>query len=75
MYGGLSQTNEGVVSMQDIMRKITDRSAHVGVLGLGYVGLPLAIMFKQPELQRRVRSRFSRDSLLSRYGTSLTAIY
>jgi UDP-N-acetyl-D-glucosamine dehydrogenase len=27
------------------MRKITERSAHVSVIGLGYVGLPLAIEF------------------------------
>ena len=33
--------------MQDLMRKITERSAHVSVLGLGYVGLPLAIGFAQ----------------------------
>lgn len=31
--------------MQALMRKITDRSAHVSVIGLGYVGLPLAIEF------------------------------
>ena len=31
--------------MQTLLRKITERSAHVGVIGLGYVGLPLAIEF------------------------------
>lgn len=31
--------------MQTLMQKITDRSAHVSVIGLGYVGLPLAIDF------------------------------
>ncbi len=31
--------------MQTLMRKITERSAHVSVVGLGYVGLPLAIEF------------------------------
>jgi UDP-N-acetyl-D-glucosamine dehydrogenase len=31
--------------MQTLMRKITDRSAQVSVIGLGYVGLPLAIEF------------------------------
>ena len=31
--------------MQTLMRKITERSAHVSVIGLGYVGLPLAIEF------------------------------
>ena len=33
--------------MQALMRKITERTAHVSVLGLGYVGLPLAIDFAQ----------------------------
>jgi len=33
--------------MQTLMRKITERAAHVSVLGLGYVGLPLAIDFAQ----------------------------
>lgn len=31
--------------MQALMRKITERSAHISVIGLGYVGLPLAIEF------------------------------
>jgi UDP-N-acetyl-D-glucosamine dehydrogenase len=31
--------------MQTLLRKITERSAHVSVIGLGYVGLPLAIEF------------------------------
>jgi UDP-N-acetyl-D-glucosamine dehydrogenase len=31
--------------MQTLMRKITERSAHISVIGLGYVGLPLAIEF------------------------------
>ncbi|MDZ7379210.1 MAG: nucleotide sugar dehydrogenase [candidate division KSB1 bacterium] len=33
--------------MQALMQKITERSAHVSVIGLGYVGLPLAIGFAQ----------------------------
>jgi len=33
--------------MQTLMQKITNRSAHVSVIGLGYVGLPLAIDFAQ----------------------------
>jgi UDP-N-acetyl-D-glucosamine dehydrogenase len=28
---------------QDLLKKLTDRTAHLGVIGLGYVGLPLAI--------------------------------
>lgn len=31
--------------MQTLMQKITERSAHVSVIGLGYVGLPLALGF------------------------------
>jgi UDP-N-acetyl-D-glucosamine dehydrogenase len=31
--------------MQMLLRKITERSAHVSVIGLGYVGLPLALEF------------------------------
>jgi UDP-N-acetyl-D-glucosamine dehydrogenase len=31
--------------MDTLLRKITERSAHVSVIGLGYVGLPLAIEF------------------------------
>jgi UDP-N-acetyl-D-glucosamine dehydrogenase len=31
--------------MQTLLRKITERSAHVSVIGLGYVGLPLALEF------------------------------
>lgn len=33
--------------MQTFMQKVTDRSAQVSVIGLGYVGLPLAIGFAQ----------------------------
>lgn len=31
--------------MKDLLRKISDRSAKVGLIGLGYVGLPLAVEF------------------------------
>lgn len=31
----------------DLMRKITDRTAVVGVIGLGYVGLPLTLAFEK----------------------------
>ena len=31
--------------MQTLLHKITERSAHVGIIGLGYVGLPLALEF------------------------------
>jgi UDP-N-acetyl-D-glucosamine dehydrogenase len=31
----------------ELLRKIADRSARVGVIGLGYVGLPLALLFEE----------------------------
>ncbi len=31
--------------MTDLLNKIHDRSAHIGVVGLGYIGLPLAVEF------------------------------
>ena len=37
--------------MQTFMQKVADRSAHVSVIGLGYVGLPLAIGFAQAGYQ------------------------
>ena len=30
---------------QELVNKFNDRSAHIAVLGLGYVGLPLAVVF------------------------------
>src|SRR5262245_56318288 len=39
------------VRMQTLMQRITDRSAHVSVIGLGYAGLPLAIGFAQAGYQ------------------------
>ncbi len=32
---------------QELLKKIQDRSAVVGILGLGYVGLPLAVVFAE----------------------------
>ena len=31
----------------NLMKKFEDRSARVGVIGIGYVGLPLAVVFAQ----------------------------
>src|SRR2546422_10276651 len=31
--------------MERLLKKITDRTAHVAIIGLGYVGLPLAVGF------------------------------
>ena len=30
---------------QELKRRIDDRTARVGIIGLGYVGLPLALLF------------------------------
>jgi UDP-N-acetyl-D-glucosamine dehydrogenase len=38
-------------SMKELLRKIADRSARVGVIGQGYVGLPLALVFQQAGFQ------------------------
>ncbi len=33
--------------LAELLRRIADRSARVGVIGLGYVGLPLALLFEE----------------------------
>jgi UDP-N-acetyl-D-glucosamine dehydrogenase len=35
------------VNDQTLLKAIEDRSAHVGVIGLGYVGLPLVLLFEE----------------------------
>jgi UDP-N-acetyl-D-glucosamine dehydrogenase len=37
--------------MEELKRKISDKSALVGILGLGYVGLPLAVAFAEAGLR------------------------
>src|SRR5262250_2468300 len=37
--------------MQTFMQKVADRSAHISVIGLGYVGLPLAVGFARAGYQ------------------------
>jgi UDP-N-acetyl-D-glucosamine dehydrogenase len=37
--------------MEELKRKISDKSAMVGILGLGYVGLPLAVAFAEAGLR------------------------
>jgi UDP-N-acetyl-D-glucosamine dehydrogenase len=37
---------------QRLLDRINDRSAVVGVIGLGYVGLPLAVEFAKGRLSR-----------------------
>ena len=41
-----------------LLERITDRTARVGVIGLGYVGLPLALLFEGSQTRgERVASR------------------
>ena len=35
----------------ELLNKITERSATVGIIGMGYVGLPLAIRFSEERFQ------------------------
>jgi UDP-N-acetyl-D-glucosamine dehydrogenase len=37
----------GQVSAEELVRRIQGRTARVGVIGLGYVGLPLALLFSE----------------------------
>lgn len=37
--------------MSDILQRITDRTAVVGIIGQGYVGLPLALVFEEAGFQ------------------------
>jgi UDP-N-acetyl-D-glucosamine dehydrogenase len=39
------------VSTQELINRLTNRSARVGVAGLGYVGLPLALAFARAEFK------------------------
>ena len=41
------QPNTAVSLAQDLKTKITTRSAKIGIIGLGYVGLPLALLFTE----------------------------
>jgi UDP-N-acetyl-D-glucosamine dehydrogenase len=34
-------------ALAELLRRVADRSARVGVIGLGYVGLPLALLFEE----------------------------
>ena len=36
-----------MTQLENLLAKITSRTATVGVIGLGYVGLPLALVFQE----------------------------
>jgi hypothetical protein len=40
-------TTDHVTPYQQLLEKIRARTAMVGVIGLGYVGLPLALLFEE----------------------------
>ena len=37
--------------LADLKRKLQDKTAHIGVIGLGYVGLPVACQFAEAEFR------------------------
>src|SRR5687768_18304626 len=41
------QTSTSIDTFQQLMQRIESRAATVGVIGLGYVGLPLALLFSE----------------------------
>jgi UDP-N-acetyl-D-glucosamine dehydrogenase len=45
--GSPPQNSEELTQLEDLLEKIRARSAVVGVIGLGYVGLPLALLFEE----------------------------
>lgn len=48
----------------NLLAKIDSKSAHIGILGLGYVGLPLVIEFCRAGFN--VKSVWAQDSLLAK---------
>ena len=40
----------------DLLQKIEDKTFRVGIVGLGYVGLPLGLEFAEKELEREIRN-------------------
>jgi UDP-N-acetyl-D-glucosamine dehydrogenase len=47
--GDMSNTNQAVLPMiaQERLQRIENRTAKIGVIGLGYVGLPLSLLFSE----------------------------
>ena len=50
-------TELGVDKLQGIRQRIESREARIGIVGMGYVGLPLALLFSE-ERFRNHRLRY-----------------
>src|SRR5262252_4379552 len=46
-----SQSKDIVVNLDSFKSKIVNRTARIGIMGLGYVGLPLALLFSDERLK------------------------
>ncbi|MGB9146776.1 MAG: nucleotide sugar dehydrogenase [Acidobacteriaceae bacterium] len=47
MTGATTSSNSLPQPASDLLARIADRSARVGIVGMGYVGLPLALLFSE----------------------------
>ena len=45
----------------EIKRKIETREARLGIIGMGYVGLPLALLFSEERFDRAIFARVIRN--------------
>ena len=65
---GSETTVESVAAALE--RKIVDRTARVGIIGLGYVGLPLAVEFGNGGIQSHRNRRSAKQNRLVNQGES-----
>jgi len=47
----MSTTATSIANDRDLLAKLQDRTARIGIIGLGYVGLPLALLFSEQRLK------------------------
>src|ERR1700721_1159751 len=47
----ISMTTTPATSLADVKQRIASREARVGIVGMGYVGLPLALLFSEERLR------------------------
>src|SRR6185503_1049706 len=43
----VSQSKEKMLIKEILIKDLKEKKAHIGILGLGYVGLPLAVVFAE----------------------------